>query len=101
VGDLIDSADKGGTFFNPIITGDEAWCFLYDSQLKRQSAAWKLLSSSRKKEPRQDWSKGKVVLELLIDLSGTGRTKCISEGATVNKHRYKQMLRLVRKSIRC
>jgi hypothetical protein len=27
-GDLIDSADKDGTFLNRIITGDETWCFL-------------------------------------------------------------------------
>jgi hypothetical protein len=40
-GDLIDSADKYGTFLNRIITGDETLCFLYDLQLKRQSATWK------------------------------------------------------------
>jgi hypothetical protein len=34
-GDLIDSADKDGTFLNRIITGDETWCFLYYPQLKR------------------------------------------------------------------
>jgi hypothetical protein len=33
-GDLIDSADKDGTFVNRIITGDKTWCFLYDPQLK-------------------------------------------------------------------
>jgi hypothetical protein len=27
-GDLIDSADKDGTFLNRTITGDETWCFL-------------------------------------------------------------------------
>jgi hypothetical protein len=49
--DLIDSADKNGMFVNWIITGDETWCFLYDPQLKRQSATWKSPSSSRKKKP--------------------------------------------------
>jgi hypothetical protein len=33
-GDLINSADKDGTFLNRIITGDETWSFLYDLQLK-------------------------------------------------------------------
>jgi hypothetical protein len=28
--DLINSANKDGTFLNWIITGDETWCFLYD-----------------------------------------------------------------------
>jgi hypothetical protein len=40
-GALIDSADKDGMFLNWIITGDETWCFLYDLQLKRQSAITK------------------------------------------------------------
>jgi hypothetical protein len=48
--DLINSADKNGTFLNWIITGDETWCFLYDPQMKRQSATWKSPSSPRKKK---------------------------------------------------
>jgi hypothetical protein len=32
--DLIDSADKDGTFLNRIIKEDETWCFLYNRQLK-------------------------------------------------------------------
>jgi hypothetical protein len=48
---LIDSADKDGTFLNCIITGDETWCFVYDLQLKQQSAIWKSPSSPRKKKP--------------------------------------------------
>jgi hypothetical protein len=51
-GDLIDSADKDGTFLNQIITGNET-CFLYDPQLKRQSATWKSPSSPRKKKTCQ------------------------------------------------
>jgi hypothetical protein len=52
--DMIDSADKDGTFLNRIITGDETWCFLYDLQLKQQLATWKSPSSPRKKKLRQD-----------------------------------------------
>jgi hypothetical protein len=37
-GDLIDSAERDGVFLNQIIRGDETWCFLYDHQLKQQSA---------------------------------------------------------------
>ena len=65
-GDLISSADDDPTFLNRIITGDETWCFLYDPQLKRQSAIWKTPVSPRQKIPRQDRSKGKVMLELVF-----------------------------------
>ncbi|KAJ4436457.1 hypothetical protein ANN_19090 [Periplaneta americana] len=53
-GDFISSADDDPTFLNRIITGDETWCFLYDPQLKRQSATWKTPLSPGQKKPRQD-----------------------------------------------
>jgi hypothetical protein len=88
-GDLIDSADKDGMFLSQFITGDETWCFLYDPQLKRQSAAWKSSSLPRKKKLVQDRSKDKVILDLFFDSSGIVNMEFIPEGATVNKQRYK------------
>jgi hypothetical protein len=52
-GDLISSADENETFLNRIITGDETLCFIYNLQLKRQSATWKSPSSPRRKKQRQ------------------------------------------------
>jgi histone-lysine N-methyltransferase SETMAR len=98
-GDLIDNADKDGTFLSQIIIGDETWRFLYDPQLKRQSAAWKSPSSPRKKNPRQDRSKGKVMVELFFDSFGIVHMEFILKGATVNKHRYKEIFRRVRNSV--
>ena len=66
-GDLTSCAVDDPTFLNRILSGDETWCFLYDPQLKRQYATWKTpLSSRQKKKPRQDRSKGKVMLELFL-----------------------------------
>jgi hypothetical protein len=98
--DLIDSADKAGTFLNRIITAGEMCCFLYDSQLKLQSATWKLPSSARKKL-QQDRSEGKVMLELFLDPSGIVRTEFIPEGVTANKHRYKEPLCHLFNSVHC
>jgi hypothetical protein len=97
-GNLIDSADRDGTFFNWIITGDETLCFLYDPQLKRQSASWKSPSSPRKNKLRQDRSKGSVMLELFFNSSGIVRMKFVL-GVTVNKHRYKEILHHLRISV--
>jgi hypothetical protein len=36
--DIIAMADEDKNFFNKIITGDETWCFAYDSETKRQSS---------------------------------------------------------------
>jgi hypothetical protein len=91
-GDLIDSVDKDGIFLNWIVTGDETWWFLYDSQLKQQLANWKSRSPLRKKKLWQDRSKGKVMLELFIDSSGIVLMEFIPEGATINKHFYKDII---------
>jgi hypothetical protein len=89
-GDMIDSADKDGIFLNWIIT-NETRCFLYNPQLKRQLATWKLPSSPRKKKSRQGRSKGKVMLELFFDSSGSVHREFMLEGVTVNKHCYKEI----------
>ena len=91
-GDLISGADDDPTFLNWFITGDGAWCFLYDPQLKRQFVTWNTRVSPRYKELWQDRSKGKVMIELLFDSSGIIQTAVIPEGVTVNKIRCKEIL---------
>ena len=41
-GDIIHMSDKDNKFLDDITTGYETWCFLYDSQKKRQSSEWKI-----------------------------------------------------------
>jgi hypothetical protein len=100
-GDPINSADEGATFLNQIIKGEETWCFLYDPLLKRHSTAWKSPSSPRKKKPRRDKSKGKVMLEMPFESSGTVHMEFIPEGHTVNKNHYKVNLHRLCNSIHC
>ena len=54
-GDLISSADDDPTFVNRIKTGGDTWCFLYDQQLKRESATWitPVLPRQKKNATRQ------------------------------------------------
>ena len=83
--DLIKSIYDDPTFLNRIITGDETWCLLYDPQLKPQSASWKTPLSPQEKKPRQNRSKGKVMLELFVYSNEIVRMEFIPEGATLNK----------------
>jgi hypothetical protein len=55
-------------------------------------ATWKLPSSPRKKKLLQDRSKGMAMLELFFGSSETVHMEFIPEGATVNKHRCKDIL---------
>ncbi|GBO44942.1 Putative uncharacterized protein FLJ37770 [Araneus ventricosus] len=45
-GDFIDACDQNPKFLETIITGDELWCYQYDSETKRQFMEW--CSSSAK-----------------------------------------------------
>jgi hypothetical protein len=53
---------------------------------------------AKKKKLRQDRSK--VMLELFFDSSGIVNMESFPEGATVNKHHYKEILHRLRKSVR-
>jgi hypothetical protein len=48
--DIIAMADADNIFFNKIITGDETWCFAYDSETKRQTSEWVCETSPRPKK---------------------------------------------------
>jgi hypothetical protein len=86
------SADKNGMVLNQITTGDETWSFLYYPQLKWQLATWKSPSSPRKKKPRQDRPRGKVMLELFFDSSAIVHVEFVQDRVTVNMHHTKEIL---------
>ncbi|XP_023240948.1 uncharacterized protein LOC111639324 [Centruroides sculpturatus] len=100
-GDLINKANKDPAFLNHIITGDETWCYLFDIQSKRASSTWKSPSSPQLNKFRQDWSKGKVMMEVFFDSQGNVHSEFIPEGRAVNKEYYLDILRHLRESIRC
>lgn len=60
-------ADADEHFLESIVTGKEAWCYLYDTQTKCQLDELKT-SSLRKKKICLDKSKGKVMLEVVFFL---------------------------------
>jgi hypothetical protein len=55
---------------------------------------------AKKKETVTGQFKRQVILELFFDSSGIVHVEFIPEGATVNKHRYKEILRRLRNSVR-
>jgi len=50
-------------FFNKIITGDETWCFAYDSETKRQSSEWVGETTSRPKKLKLQRPHIKIMLK--------------------------------------
>ncbi|GFT29505.1 FLJ37770-like protein [Trichonephila clavipes] len=48
--DIISAAENDANFLKSIVTGDEFWCFQYDSETMRQIAEWKLQNSPQTKK---------------------------------------------------
>jgi len=64
--DLLCNAEM----FDRVITGDETWCFQYDSETKRQSMLWKTQNSFRPKKARMSWSQVKTMLLVFLRSQG-------------------------------
>ena len=58
------------------------------------------IATTKKKKPREDRSKGKVMLELFLDSNGIAHMEFIPEVVTVNRTRYKEILGRLRDSVR-
>jgi hypothetical protein len=69
--DLINSDDKDRTSLNRIIIGHEKWCILHDPQLKCQIGNLEITTIAKKEETATGLGKGKVMLELFLNSSGT------------------------------
>jgi len=60
--DIIVTADADKNFLNTIITGDEARCFAYDPETKRQSSEWVGETSPRPKKLKSQRFRIKIML---------------------------------------
>ena len=77
---------EGDNFLSCIITGDETWVYQYEPESKRQSMEWKHTDSPVKKKFKVQWSVGKVMLTVFLDMNGPVLTSFQSH--TVNSTTY-------------
>jgi hypothetical protein len=57
--------------FDRVITGDEAWCFQYDRETRRQSMEWKTQNSPSPKKAHMSRSQVKIMIVCFFDHKGT------------------------------
>ena len=81
-------------FTNTIITDDESWVY------KSQSSKWKHSTSTRPKKARQVRSNVKVMLNAFFDSPGVVHHKYASQGQTISKECYRDVLRRLRDAVR-
>lgn len=81
-------AVEDNSFVSKIITGDESWCFQYESTKKRQSAEWVGQGSPRAKKVRMTKSKTKVLLIAFFDADGMVHSEFVPPSTTINAQYY-------------
>ena len=97
--DIIAMADADKKNFNKIVMVDEAWCFAYDLETKRQSSEWVGETSPRPKKLKFHRFRIKTMLIIFFDSQGVVHKQFISEGKTVNAEFYKGVMDRLLKNI--
>ncbi|UYV61216.1 hypothetical protein LAZ67_1003885 [Cordylochernes scorpioides] len=98
--EMLDSVRDDPNLLQRVITGDEAWVYCYDVETKAQSSQWKLPHEPRPKKARQVRSNVKVLLTVFFDCRGVVHHEFFSQGRTVNKEYYLQIMCNLREAIR-
>jgi len=90
--DIIVMIDADKKFYNNIITGDETWCFAYDTETKRQSYESVVETSPRPKKLKFQRSRIKIILIIFFDSQGAVHKKFVPERKRVNAKFYKGVM---------
>ena len=93
--DLLRNAET----FDRVITGDETWCFQYNSETKWQSMQWKTQNSPQPKEVRTSRSHVKTRLVCFFDHKGIVHYEFIAQGQAVNQQCYLEVMTRLRESV--
>jgi hypothetical protein len=89
-------ADGDKKWFNKIITGDETWCFAYDSKTKRQISGWFGETIPRPKKLKFPSSRIKIML-IFFDSQGVVHKEFLPERKTVTAEFYRLKDRLLKR----
>jgi len=81
-------ADADESFYNKIITRDEAWCFAYDPRTKQQSSESVGETSPPPKKPKFQRSCIKTMFIIFFDSEGAVHKEFVPGGKTVNAKFY-------------
>ncbi|UYV85017.1 hypothetical protein LAZ67_X004272 [Cordylochernes scorpioides] len=82
--EMLDSVRDDPNLLQRVITGDEAWVYGYDVEIKAQSSQWKLPHEPKPKKARQVRSNVKVLLTVFFDCRGVVHHEFLPQGRTVN-----------------
>ena len=98
--EMVELINPDPAVLDALVTCDESWIYCYDQETKRHSSQWKHAGSPRLNKARQSKSTLKVLMIHFFDSTGMMYMHWVSNGQTVNKEYYVEVLREFRKRFR-
>ncbi len=98
--DYVETTDGDPNFFKAIVIGDKSRRYIYNSQIKQQSAAWLSLGVSEPTNIKQQKSKVKILLITFFDAKALLNHKFIPPGQTVTSTVYLAVMKCLMHHIR-
>ena len=97
---LLQCIENEPDLLNLIITCEETWVLMYDTETKRQSMQWKSTSSPRPKKACMSNLKFKAMLIVFFDIQGVVMAEWVPSSQTVNQQYYIEVLMKLRERVR-
>ena len=82
---------EGEYFLSRIVTADETWISLYESESKEQSTMWKTLGSPSPKKFKVSRSTKKRMFIMFFDIHGVILSHAVPQGQTVTANYYSKV----------
>ncbi len=93
-----DMVAEDATVLQQIVTGDESWICLYDSETKHKSQEWVSRHQGQPTKAVRAWSQKKTMLVVFFNDSGVIHFEFVQ--GTVNRFVYCQILGQLREAVR-
>ncbi len=97
--DMLNYVRQSPSVLKKIVTMDEAWCYQYDPETKRQASQWLQPGEAKPTHPRRSISVKKLMLVAFFDYLGMIHFEFI-RGGTVDTATFLQILGRFRDSLR-
>ena len=97
--DLLETTNNDPDFLKKVITGDEAWLYVYDPEIKAQSSQWKSPESPHTKKARKS-QKNVKVMTVFSNHEGVVHHEYAPPVQTITKEYYIKVLWQLRDAVR-
>ena len=97
---LLNHVKDSPNFVDRLVTVDESWVYQYDPEIKYKSNEWRPSLEGSPRKAKRSRSSMKVMLTVFWDTEGVILTDFLTQGNTMNKERYSELILSLRTEYR-